>query len=722
VTPEAANRLFIHEFLGSFTLGHYALAYIRDHNELRAYTSMWFLATDSSVGGVGLAGRSEPNIDSLMEEIQVNEPIMVPEDLTGLSDEQLSELGLQIRDRVEGLADEARTSDETLSEVESLIASYDRVSQTLVTREAAAGERAAAVDAIMGRFAPVEDATAETEDEAPVEAATEAAEEDPAVEEDPAETVAAAIETPVELAVEAAPEVAPVIVAEPAPVTPTAETVEFTAVAPAVEVVEVVEITVEAATEAVSEMTSLATEATVEAGTEPQEGTQVETIANATAAGLLDHRPDGVAPRPVTPAGATFVARGIGEVAPEGQTIDLEMLAKAIVDKTVHRSNVPSGTFDMVTMASAMADFPTETLGGSYEQNFSILSSVAQGFTTARSEETAMVASGGNCAPLEQDYGFFRLAEEMNPVERALPVAPAPRGGIRYIQPPDFRDAAPGVRVTTEAEDAAGYVSNGGSTADKPCTTVECPSIQECRVDAVSRCVTFGNLNYRVFPEQVQSFLKDLSVIFTETKEIFYLDAIDAASTAVTAANTYGATRAIIHDLLVASANYRRRHHMSPTATLTLLLPSWLRELIDVDMVNDHALGMSFVGVDSDMALSRFFAGANLDVSYYYDSATGAGQAFNHAQGAGALNDFPSTVVSYIFAPGTYVRRDAGTLDVGLVSDSVLNGTNDLQLFAEQWIQVCMVGLESLRIEHTLCPDGTGPEPVTPMVCPGGIS
>jgi hypothetical protein len=250
---------------------------------------------------------------------------------------------------------------------------------------------------------------------------------------------------------------------------------------------------------------------------------------------------------------------------------------------------------------------------------------------------------------------------------------------------------------------------------------VECPAIQECRVDAVSRCVTFGNLNYRVFPEQIAAFLADLSVIFTETKEIFYLDAIDAASTPVTAANAYGATRAVIHDLLVASANYRRRHHMSPTATLQLLLPSWLPELLKVDLVNDHSLGLNFI--DADLAqVNSFFAKANLDVAWYYDSATGAGQAFNGVQAEGELNEFPGTVVSYLFSPGTFVRLDAGTLDVGLVRDSILNGTNDLQLFAEQWIQVCMVGIESLRIEHTLCPSGTAPEPVTPLECVGASS
>jgi hypothetical protein len=238
----------------------------------------------------------------------------------------------------------------------------------------------------------------------------------------------------------------------------------------------------------------------------------------------------------------------------------------------------------------------------------------------------------------------------------------------------------------------------------------------------VSQCVTFGNLNYRVFPEQVEAFLQDLSVCFTETKEIFYLDAIDAGSTPVTAGpSPYGASRAAAYDLSVAAANYRRRHHMSPDATLQVLLPSWAIEFLKIDMLNDHSLGLSNWCL-SDADVACWFAQNNLDVCFYYDSATGAGQAFNDIQAPGAINQWPDTMVSYMFAPGTFVRLDAGTLDVGLVRDSILNGTNDLQLFAEQWIQVCKVGLESLRIEHALCPTGAATEPVPPLVCAAGVS
>jgi hypothetical protein len=574
------------------------------------------------------------------------DPIVVPEDLSDLSDDELTELGLQIQERVESLAEEARDSESALAEVENLIEGFDRVNDELTNREVVRAEREERISAALERFGPAEemqDETDEDEDEDEVEEAAEEEEEGEEVATEEFSIEDQSDEEP-EPQVARKPTVAALRARRPAAAAPPAETA-------------------------------------------PAEG---------------------------APLSLRIVASGLAD----GQEIDPQTLARVVTSKRHAMSNAPSGTFEKITIASSVGDFE-DVLGGGPEENFAILQAIRDRQNKARDERNALVASGGNCAPLAPDYSFFRLAEELNPVEECLPVAQAPRGGIRFITPPAFTDAAPGVRVTTEAQDAAGYVSQGGPTPDKPCVAVTCPPVEECRVDAVSRCVRFGNLNYRVFPEQVEAFMKDLAVIFTMTKEVFYLDAIHANSTAVTSTPAYGAVRGMIQDLAVAAANYRRRHHMDPGATLDLLLPSWVAELVYVDMVNDHALGMSKVCGDRTPAdeVACALARLGLNVCWYYDSATGAGQAFNGAQAAGPLNDFPTVVQSYLYAPGTFVRLDAGTLDVGLIRDSALNGTNDLELFAEQWIQVCMVGLESIRIAHTLCPDGTAPEPVPPLLC-----
>ena len=600
---------------------------------------------------------------------------MIPEDLSTLTDEDLKALADQLRSDAEGLAADAATSDEALAQLEALVADMERVNGELASRQQVADERAArAAEALDKLAAPAE---VVAEDDAEVVAEAEMASADAEVEQfaqDDTDAHPSGDENEGD----------------------TVDTTEF------------------AVEEAVTDV--VADEQDIEAVTPEVTMSDNGSIADGSAEALSRLVPEGVAPRvdEDAAAGAALVASNSLPGLAEGTVLDRAALATAIAKKRHGMNQVSAGTNERIVLATAQSDLPNKVVGGA-EENFSVFDKVATEWRQERSQQTALVASGGNCAPLQPSYDFFRLAQPLNPVESALPTVEAPRGGIRFITPPDWRDAFDGVRVTTEAEDAAGYIPDG-YTEPKPCVHVTCPPVEECRVDAVSQCVTFGNLNYRVFPEQVEAFLQDLAVAFTQTKEVFYLDAIDGASTAVTASPAYGATRGTTQTILAAAANYRRRQHMPINSVLTLMLPSWVVEFIKVDLVNDHALGLNFLTA-GEADVTAWLASANLDVAWYYDSATGAGQAFANAQGAGAINAFPTTVVGYLFAPGTFVRLDGGTLDVGIVRDSILNGTNDLQIFSEQWVQVCQVGLESLRLEITLCPDGTGPEPVAPLVC-----
>ena len=608
--------------------------------------------------------------------------IVAPEDLTTLADDELSALAETVRAEAEAVSADAATSDVALAEVERLVGEFDRVNNEILSRDAKRQDRIDRAAAAIDRLSePAEGEEVEVmvdpsmmDGEMATEAVTEFSSEDEPVSVE--EVVEAEV---VEAEAEAVVEVEEV-------------SVETTPVEAAVET-ETVELSLEVTVEDSSSLTG----------------------AEASSA-LTRLIPEGVTPLAETaPTGAILHASNAVPGLSEGTALDRMELATAITKKRHGMNNASAGTYERVVLATAQSNLPNKVAGGA-EENFSVFDTVRTNWALQSQERTSLVASGGNCAPLPPSYEFFRLAEQINPVEQALPTVEAPRGGIRFITPPDWTDALAGVRVTTEAEDAAGYGDASGLTAPKPCVHVDCPPIEECRVDAVTQCVEFGNLNYRVFPEQVAAFLEDLAVAFTSTKEIFYLDAIDATSTAVTAAPAYGATRGVTQTILAAAANYRRRQHMGINSVLTLMLPSWVVEFIKVDMVNDHALGLNFINA-GESEVTAWLASNNLDVVWYYDSATGAGQAFNGAQGAGAINEFPTSVVGYMFAPGTYVRLDGGTLDVGIVRDSILNGTNDLQIFSEQWVQVCQVGLESLRLEITLCPDGTGPEPVTPLVC-----
>lgn len=335
----------------------------------------------------------------------------------------------------------------------------------------------------------------------------------------------------------------------------------------------------------------------------------------------------------------------------------------------------------------------------------------------------SLVASGALCPPDNPMYNFIRYAVPQAPVEAALPTVAAPRGGIRYIRTPDFRSARAAIGTRTTAENA------NPNTPDKPCSRAVCPPVSEAYVTAVSECVRWDNLTYRAFPELVANYMADVAVNFASVKECLYLTAIDSQSTATDAdMPTYGAMRALAFQLRAAASGYRKRQNMPRTSQLVWYAPNWLPDVLISDMVNDHSLGLDMLTRASESLLGTIFSNLNITPVWYNDQAACSGtwygdlQAWRYAQGAGDLNMWPHQPVSYLHAPGEFVRLDSGSLDVGLVRDSSLNATNDLELFMEQWVGVVHLGLEAIKITHTICPNGTAPEPVAEMACTGFAS
>lgn len=377
----------------------------------------------------------------------------------------------------------------------------------------------------------------------------------------------------------------------------------------------------------------------------------------------------------------------------------------------------PAGEGKLYLAHAQLPNFSFE-LGNDKFANTEILRGVQSEW---QADMTAVVASGGNCAIPTNNYDVFNAAEEQSPVEGFLRGVGADRGGMRYLSAPDWTSAQSGVQVTTEAEDTARYTNQtpAGSTTPKVCVHFSCPSELECVVDAVSACASFGNLTYRTAPELVEVLLDQLAVAHAQAKEITYLDAIQAGSTDVNYVGVYGAFRTAVYALAVAAQGYRKRNHIGRTMPLDVLAPDSIIPVLKADMVADHALGANFVSVDQETLVAELFAALNLNVEFYYDYSTtyGAARAMQDAQAAGDLNGPPTDFRVYMYAPGTWVRLDGGTLDVGLVRDSTLNSQNDLQLFSEEWTQACQVGFESVRLDLTLCASGVGPSSGTALTC-----
>lgn len=324
--------------------------------------------------------------------------------------------------------------------------------------------------------------------------------------------------------------------------------------------------------------------------------------------------------------------------------------------------------------------------------------------------ETARVASGGYCAPLEGYYtNQDAIATADRPIRDALAGFTSDRGGIRFIPPVSFADASGAITVWTAANDAA----QTPNPATKDCLTIDCDTEVEVEIDAIVRCLTFGNFGARSGPERVAGALANAIAQQASVAEASLLTTIQAGSTAATRAAVVSTFRDVTAAVGLAATGYRARHRMSPTAPLDVFLPAWVRDAMRDDILNQRPGDRTFAMADAEVLAT--LTARNVRVTWTIEDVN----APSWAQGAGALTEYPNTVTFYIFAPGTWLFLDGATLDLGIVRDSTLNSTNDFNVFAETFEAAALIGHESVEVEVTVCPTGeTAGDLAAAITCP----
>jgi hypothetical protein len=100
--------------------------------------------------------------------------------------------------------------------------------------------------------------------------------------------------------------------------------------------------------------------------------------------------------------------------------------------------------------------------------------------------------------------------------------------------------------------------------------------------------------------------------------------------------------------------------------------------------------------------IKGYLSGSNVDMVGSHDLSS-----FGAQQGSAAkLLEFPDSISWYLFAEGSFLFLDGGTLDLGIIRDSSLVGTNDYKMFIETFENVAFVGVESLKITTALSING----------------
>jgi chemotaxis protein histidine kinase CheA len=660
--------------------------------------------------------------------------------ITELSDETLAELQADIVSQFEMVEGEDPTP-ETVDAMTSLADSLDIVRGELANREVMAAELAQrAAEATARVKGQVEDAGEEmamTEDESMEPEMDPTTEDDaPAVEETPAEDEMPEEETEAgykeedekedEMSVQASasdPESETEVTAEETATETELSTEEVEAVVEViadqtpVEAVEAIEAstdqengselstTSEEATELSSEETAeLSTEETAEAVAEVEGAAELsseETIETSTA--LVEEQKEqavtAAAEQPfeapadrqpvvqVTEAPVSITAGADIPGYSAGSPIASLNEVSSLMEKRLHSlRRVNGGDGEQHIVASFSTQYPEDRfLGTDAEANSAKIESVVG--------QQALVASGGHAAPVEVKYDIFGIGSTtVRPVRDSLPRFQADRGGIRFVTPPSFAAGtyADAVGTWTAANDSA----TTPSPAAKTSLTVSAAAEQTAVTDAVTLQLQFGNLMTRAYPELIARHNELALVQHAREAEQYLIGKIAAAGTAVSAGTLIGFGRDFLIAVRKAAVAYRSRHRIAQTTQLKAIIPDWVYDAMAADlalnMPGDGNLSASRSEIEGYVAQLNVTLVASPDMTVF------------GSQGAAALLEFPDSFVWHLFAEGTFLFLDGGTLDLGIIRDSSLVGTNDYKMFIETFEGIANVGIESLAITQTV--------------------
>jgi hypothetical protein len=365
-------------------------------------------------------------------------------------------------------------------------------------------------------------------------------------------------------------------------------------------------------------------------------------------------------------------------------------VAEAMAKRLHGLRRVNGGDGEQHIVASISTQFPeARTLNQDAQANWDKVQAVVG--------PEALVASGGHQAPFEVKYDIFGLGSAVRPVRDSLPRFQADRGGIRYITPPVLSSYASAVGVWTAANDSA----ETPSPASKLSLTVAAASETTVSTDAVTLQLQFGNLLSRAYPELIARHNELGLIQHAREAEGNLMAKIGSASTAVTSTSVIGMGRDFLVQLGRAAAAYRARHRLDADAPLRAIIPAWVKDAMAADLTL-AAPGDSTLNAYAE--IDAYIASRGIIATYALDTAAGA-SPFG-AQGSGAMVEFPDTFVWYIFAEGSFLFLDGGTLDLGVIRDSTLVGTNDYKMFVETFENVALVGVESLQVTSTINVNG----------------
>ena len=434
---------------------------------------------------------------------------------------------------------------------------------------------------------------------------------------------------------------------------------------------------VEVAVEIVTEETTTEPEAgEAEATTEERELVTASTNPKALSARAVKaHTPEIDAP---APAGPTVVITAAADVPgfAGGSTLDTTALAKAMHAKARTLSNgsgmVPVATIDLGIEHKLTSDIAT---------NLEVLE---------RATAPSALTASGWCAPSTTLYDLFGVDAGDGLID--LPTVQVTRGGLNVPGYLGIGDASGALWTWTE--------DSREDEDTKQCLYIPCPDFTDYRLVAEGLCITAGNLTDRAFPELTRRFISLAINAHLHRLSAAIINEIAGSAVGVTVGNINStASGSILSAIDLQVQDYRSQHRMSVNAVLEAVFPLWIKAAIRSDLALRHGAELTNV---TDAVVDAHFAARGVRAQFVHD--------YQPLYNAAPATVWPASFDFLLFAAGGYVRGDGGTIDLGVVRDSVLNATNDYTAaWTEQLYLVAQLGPDAREVTVNISVDGCQP-------------
>lgn len=310
-------------------------------------------------------------------------------------------------------------------------------------------------------------------------------------------------------------------------------------------------------------------------------------------------------------------------------------------------------------------------------------------------EGGSLVASGGWCAPSETIYDLFNDGSSRDGL-LSIPEIQVQRGGIRYTKGPDYTSIyAEGIGFHyTEQNDIDGKYGvdakgdGNGTEGTKPCFKIGCTEFEEARLELDGLCISAGLLESRGYPELIARTIELALIAHDHRMSARKINELVAGSTAILIPSPQvGATAPVLTAIELQVQHYRYSHRLPQNATLEAVLPYWVHGVIRSDL--SRRLGIDLLAVN-DTIIDGWFTARGISAQFVYDW-----QALD-TTAAASFTAWPETVQFLLYQAGTWVAGGSDVITLNNLYDSTLLGENDYTaLFTEEGYLVAKKGLDS---------------------------